>query len=139
VSRIFKYAGVRIAIFILPVLALGGYSLVAFLPIFAVVSWAKVLENSADYSIQNTTRHALFLPTSREAKYKAKQATDSFFVRAGDLLQAVVVFVGSALAFGMQHYAMLNIVVIALWLLVAAGIAREYRKLTSERPVEQAA
>ena len=54
----------------------------------------KIFENSTDYSIQNTTRQALFLPTSREAKYKAKQAIDSFFVRFGDMLQAVVVFVG---------------------------------------------
>ena len=70
--------------------------MIAFLPIFAVVRIAKILENSTDYSIQNTTRHALFLPTSREAKYKAKQAIDSFFVRAGDLLQAGVVFVGTS-------------------------------------------
>lgn len=139
VSRIFKYVGVRTALFILPVLALGGYSFMAFLPIFSVVSWAKILENSTDYSIQNTTRHALFLPTSREAKYKAKQATDSFFVRAGDLLQAVVVFVGTALAFGSRQYAMVNIVFIALWLIVAVAIAREHRKLTAGHPVEQAA
>lgn len=139
VSRIFKYLGVRVAVFILPVLALGGYSLMAFLPLFAVVSWAKILENSADYSIQNTTRHALFLPTSRDAKYKAKQAIDSFFVRAGDLLQAVVVFIGTALAFGTRHYAMLNIAFIALWLILAVGIVREHRRLTAEEAVERAA
>ena len=61
---------------------------------------AKILENSTDYSIQNTTRQALFLPTSREAKYKAKQAIDSFFVRFGDMLQALVVFVGDQ---GLAH------------------------------------
>jgi AAA family ATP:ADP antiporter len=139
VSRIFKYVGVRMALFILPVLAFGGYSLMAFLPILSVVAWAKIIENSSDYSIQNTTRHALFLPTSREAKYKAKQAIDSFFVRSGDLLQAVVVLIGTALAFGTRHYAMLNIGFIVLWILVAIGIAREHRKLTSDQPVERAA
>ena len=94
VSRLFKYIGVRGALFILPFIALGGYTAVALLPMFAVMRWTKVLENGTDYSVNNTTRHALFLPTSRAAKYKAKQAIDSFFVRAGDLLQAVVVFVG---------------------------------------------
>src|SRR5688572_23906070 len=58
VSRIFKYAGVRAALFILPAISLGGYTMIALIPIFAVVQWAKILENSADYSIQNTTRHA---------------------------------------------------------------------------------
>jgi hypothetical protein len=34
--------------------------------------------------VQNTVRQALFLPTTREHKYKAKQAIDTFFWRAGD-------------------------------------------------------
>jgi ATP:ADP antiporter, AAA family len=36
----------------------------------------------------NTVRQALYLLTSREAKYKAKAAIDTFVVRAGDMLQA---------------------------------------------------
>jgi AAA family ATP:ADP antiporter len=129
VSRIFKYLGVRGAIFILPIIAFGSYSLIAFLPIFSVVRVAKVLENSTDYSIQNTARQALFLPTSREAKYKAKQAIDSFFVRMGDMLQAVVVFIGVQLAFGIRQYATVNLVLVLVWLLLAVGIAREHKKL----------
>ena len=99
VSRIFKYVGVRGALFVLPLVALGGYTAIALVPIYAIVQWTKVLENSTDYSVQNTTRQALFLPTSREAKYKAKQAIDSFFLRTGDMLSAAVVFAGTALAF----------------------------------------
>jgi AAA family ATP:ADP antiporter len=129
VSRIFKYVGVRGALFFLPLIAFGGYTAVALLPIFAVVQWTKVLENSADYSVQNTTRHALFLPTSREAKYKAKQAIDSFFVRTGDMLSAAVVFAGTALAFTVRQYALMNVVVVVLWLLLAFAIVREHRKL----------
>jgi ATP:ADP antiporter, AAA family len=129
VSRIFKYAGVRVALFILPAIALGGYTMIALLPVFAVVQWAKILENSTDYSIQNTTRHALFLPTSREAKYKAKQAIDSFFVRAGDMLQAAVVFIGTMLAFSIRGYALVNIALVLVWIGLAVAIAREYRVL----------
>lgn len=132
VSRIFKYAGVRAALFILPVIALGGYSMIALLPILGVVTWAKILENGTDYSVQNTTRHALFLPTSREAKYKAKQAIDSFFVRAGDMLQAAVVFVGTVLAFGIRGYALVNLALVVVWLVLAVAIAREYKKLTPD-------
>jgi AAA family ATP:ADP antiporter len=129
VSRVFKYAGVRVALFILPAIALGGYTMIALLPIFAVVRWVKILENSTDYSIQNTTRHALFLPTSRDAKYKAKQAIDSFFVRAGDMLQAAVVFVGTMLALGIRGYALVNVVLVIVWIGLAVAIAREHRAL----------
>ena len=44
----------------------------------------------------NTTKAALFLRTSREEKYKAKAAIDIFFVRGGDALSALAVFVGTS-------------------------------------------
>ena len=84
VSRIFKYIGIRGALFVLPCLALGSYALFIAAPILTIIQIVKMGENSTDYSLQNTVRHALFLPTSREAKYKAKTAIDTFFWRLGD-------------------------------------------------------
>jgi len=140
VSRILKLIGVRGSLFVLPLIALTSYTLMAFVPIFSVIRIAKILENSADYSIQNTARHALFLPTSREAKYKAKQAIDSFFVRLGDMLQALVVFVGTELAaFSITTFAIVNIVFVIVTLVIVAGIYREHKRLTADLPSEQAA
>jgi AAA family ATP:ADP antiporter len=129
ISRIFKYIGVRGALFIMPLIALGGYMMIALLPLFGIVRVVKILENGTDYSIQNTTKHALFLPTSREAKYKAKQAIDAFFVRAGDFLQAVVVFIGSWLALNVRQFAIVNVVFVALALVLVVAIRREHKKL----------
>jgi AAA family ATP:ADP antiporter len=130
VSRILKFAGVRIAIMVLPVIALIGYGCLAFLPILAVVRWAKTAENATDYSLQNTVRNVLFLPTTREEKYKAKQAIDSFFVRAGDVLQAVLVYVGaSVLHLQTRQFAIANMVLVGVWLVLAVMIGREYRRL----------
>ena len=99
VSRIFRYIGVRGSIFILPAIALTGYTTILLYPALSIVRWLKIMENSTDYSIQNTARQALFLPTSREAKYKAKAAIDTFFMRTGDVIMAGIVFVGTKLAF----------------------------------------
>jgi ATP:ADP antiporter, AAA family len=139
VSRIFKYIGVRGALFILPLVALASYTSLAFFPALAIVRIAKTLENSTDYSIQTTARHALFLPTSREAKYKAKQAIDSFFWRAGDLLQAIVVFIGVRLAFDIRAYALVNLVLVAMWLALVFAISREHKKLRAVDVVQDAA
>jgi AAA family ATP:ADP antiporter len=139
VSRIFKYIGVRGALFILPAIALTGYAAVALLPILSVVRLTKIFENSTDYSIQNTTRHALFLPTSREAKYKAKQAIDSFFVRFGDMLQAGVVYVGVQFALTIQGFALVNLALVGMWFLIVIGIRREHRKLTGSEAIDKAA
>jgi AAA family ATP:ADP antiporter len=129
VSRVIKYFGVRIAVLILPIIALGGYSVLAFYPVFAAVRVAKTAENATDYSLQNTLRGILFLPTTREEKYKAKQAIDSFFVRVGDVLSAALIFVGTTyLAFQTQHFAMVNLVLVILWLVVAVMVGREYQR-----------
>jgi ATP:ADP antiporter, AAA family len=139
VSRIFRYAGVRGALFILPALAMGSYSFLLLLPVLPVIRWLKILENGADYSVQNTTVHALFLPTSREAKYKAKAAIDTFFKRAGDVIEAGVVKVGSAFELGIQGFAIANLVLTLVWLAVAFGIARAHRGRTEEEPQPKAA
>ena len=93
---------------------------------------AKILENSVDYSIQNTCRQALFLPTSREAKYKAKAAIDTFFVRVGDVLSTLVVVIGVRLAFDIDAFAAVNIAFVVLSLFFVVGIVRRYRALAAE-------
>jgi AAA family ATP:ADP antiporter len=89
VSRIFKYLGVGGALFCLPAVAFLSYGLFAIAPVLALIRLAKITENATDYSVQNTTRRALFLPTSREAKYKGLQAVETFFWRSGDMLSSV--------------------------------------------------
>lgn len=130
VSRIVKYLGVRVAIMILPAIALGGYALLVFLPVLSAVRWAKTAENATDYSLYNTVRNMLFLPLTREQKYKAKQVTDAFFWRAGDVLSAAVVFAGTTwLSLGVAQFAMLNLALVAAWLVVAARIGAHYAEL----------
>jgi ATP:ADP antiporter, AAA family len=129
-SRVILFLGVRGALFILPALALINYSIIAVAPILAVVRVGKILENSTDYSIQNTLRQALFLPTSREAKYKAKAAIDTFFTRGGDVLSAGFVGLGQVLGVSTPAFAGLNVVLTGAWLWVAGQIAKEHKKRT---------
>jgi AAA family ATP:ADP antiporter len=133
VSRLFQWIGVRGALFILPAIALGGYSLLAILPVLSIVKGVKILENSTDYSLNNTVRAALFLPTSREEKYKGKATTDTFFVRTGDMIQAGIVYVGfEILGWSVPSFAMFNILLVIAWIGVAVLIAREHRKRSAE-------
>jgi len=77
-------------------------------------------------------RQVLFLPTTREQKYKAKQAIDTFFVRAGDVLSAAVVFVGTTwLSLSTQGFALFNVALVVAWLTIAFLIGRHYRQLTA--------
>lgn len=130
VSRLFRALGVQGSLFVLPVISLVSYSVMAVAPVLAIVRVAKIFENSTDYSLQNTVRQALFLPTSREAKYKAKAAIDTFFMRFGDMLQAGIVKAGSELGAGLAGFAWFNVALTGIWLWIAARLAKEHRKLS---------
>ncbi|MCP4705447.1 MAG: MFS transporter [candidate division Zixibacteria bacterium] len=130
VSRIIKLLGIRVAIMILPCIALGGNLIMALFPFLSFIRWSKTAENATDYSLNNTVRHILFLPTTKEEKYKAKVAIDSFFVRAGDVLSAVVVFAGVTwLSFEITEFAIFNVCLVGLWVWLAFKIGKENRRL----------
>jgi len=132
VSRIIKYAGIRRALLFLPIIALIGYSVIAFVPILAAIRWIKTAENATDYSLNNTVRQTLFLPTTRDEKYKAKQAIDSFFWRAGDVLSAAVVAVGAnLLMLSTTGFALVNVALVTCWLVLAVLIGRRYERLAA--------
>ena len=120
VARVFKWLGVSRALFIHPIVALMGYLLMWRGPSLQLLAAVKVADNSLNYSLGNTTRQVLWLPTSREAKYKARQAIDSFFVRTGDVASAGVVYAGERLAFTVPAFSVVIIVMTAAWLAVVA-------------------
>ena len=98
-----------------------------------MIRFAKITENATDYSLQNTVRRALFLPTSRDEKYKALQAVETFFWRAGDLLSSVTVVVFITwLHLPLRTFVVVNILGVGVWLALAAFLARENRRLTAE-------
>lgn len=133
VSRVVRAMGVGGAMLVLPVVAAAGYGLIAFVPIFSLIAAFKVLENSLDYSLQNTLRHTLFLPTTRSARFQGKTTIETFFYRFGDLLQAGIIYLGiHAMGFETSHFAILNACLAIVWIVVAVQIGRHYRRMTYE-------
>jgi AAA family ATP:ADP antiporter len=133
-SRLVKQYGMRAVLLALPLIALGGYAVIAAGVSFAVVRWIKTAENATDYSIMNTARQLLWLPTSREEKYKAKQAIDTFFVRSGDVLSAAIVFVGtSVMHLSIARFALVNVMLVVLWIGLALVVLKRHQALVERR------
>ena len=130
VSRVIKYIGVPVAICLLPAITLGSYATIVALPVLGVVRWVKTAENSTDYSLQSTLKQVLYLPTTRAEKYKAKQAIDTFFVRAGDLCSAGLVLAAThLLSLSVRGFAVVTIVLCAAWLMVSVMLGRKFKAL----------
>ncbi len=132
VSRIIRVLGVGGAMFVHPVVAFLGYLSVWRWPGLPVARICKTLDNTIDYSLGKTAQQALWLPTSREAKYKAKQAVDAFFMRAGDVISAGLVFLGERLAFAAPTFAVVNVGLAVVWALILSRLAPENRRRMEE-------
>jgi AAA family ATP:ADP antiporter len=134
VSHVIEKVGVRAALFVLPLIAFASYGMIGIAGGIALVRAGKIAENATDYSLQNTVRQALFLPTTRAVKYKAKAAIDTFFIRAGDTLSAVLVGLAIHQA-GMagRDLAVVNLGLCVGWLAIAAMLAHRHRALAGAR------
>ena len=95
-----------------------------------------IADNSIDYSLGNAAKQPLWLPTSREAKYKARRAVDSFCVRAGDMLQAGIVFVGEWAALRVAAFAAVDVVLTGGWLAVVPALNVQMRP-QAKRPQQR--
>jgi len=134
VSRLVKRLGMKGVLFALPLVSLSAYGLAAAGAGLTALLYVKIAENSTDYSVMNTVKQMFWLPTSREEKYKAKQAIDTFFVRTGDMLAAGLVFVGTHLvSLDVGGFARTNIAIVLVAIGVAVLLLREYQRLTASR------
>ena len=134
VGRVMTRLGVRRALYIMPVIVLGGWLALVLYANLLTVRIEKTTENSLDYSLHNTVRQALFLPTSRESKYQGKAAIDTFFFRMGDVIAGLgVVFVFVQLCgLGVRAFAILNVALAVVWIALAMRAGRLHDEMTTD-------
>lgn len=129
VSRIINLAGLARALMVTPIAFLAGYLLIGVVPIFALLQSVLVVQRSLDYSLLTTTRSALLHPASREERFQARTAIDTFFYRSGDLLSTLSVYIGlKCFGDGRMQFVWLIMILSATMTLVAWLIGREYSR-----------
>jgi AAA family ATP:ADP antiporter len=130
VARLLNAVGVRRTLFVMPLVALGSWLVFLGRATIGTIRITKTAENSFDYSLHNTVRQALFLPTSRDAKYKAKAAIDTFVFRIADVIAGLgVVYVLVHLGVGARGFAIVNIAITLVWLALVARTGRLHDQL----------
>jgi AAA family ATP:ADP antiporter len=139
VSRILQLVGVRKALYVLPTFAVAAYGAALFMPVLAVVRWVKIGENSIQYSLQDTTRNALFLMTSRVEKFVGKTAVDTVAVRMGAIMSALTVYWGSRAGWSIATFAGINVGLALAWLAFVVLIGREHLRRSEEGEARLAA
>ena len=139
VSRILRYGGFMALMLASPLVSLTAYVSMAVAPVIGLIKAMKVAENSSNYSVNNTARHMLWLPVSKDMLYQAKTAIDTLFVRIGDGLAAVTVLVGTRIvSLETVSFLWINVVLALFWIPLAVFLVRENRRWRADAPTPPA-
>lgn len=124
--------GVGPGLMVLPVLLTlcsAGYWIA---PVLFIGSLLNTADNAFAYSLNQSSKEVLYVPLSRDEKYRAKAFIDIFLLRFAKAV-AVALSLGVSLVFtGFDNLRWLSVLVIALlalWMLASQRLARKYRVL----------
>jgi AAA family ATP:ADP antiporter len=122
-----------VALAILPVAVLAGSSAFLLAPVLWVGCSLNTVDNALSYSVNQSAREALYTPTSRDEKYKAKAFIDMFVQR---FAKAVAVGVSLLVTMLFQDFSTLRwlslfaIAITVVWLFAARYAGRHFHRLT---------
>ncbi|MEM7232446.1 MAG: Npt1/Npt2 family nucleotide transporter [Planctomycetota bacterium] len=128
--------GIGVALMVLPVVALAGSTAFMAMPILWFGSLLNTADNGFSYSMNQSAKEALYVPTTQDEKYKAKAFIDMFVQR---FAKAIAVFVSLGITSEFSEFSRLRwlslftIVAIVLWILAARGAGRQFQEMTKER------
>lgn len=132
--RFISSLGIGRTLAILPVIAAASLLAVWLFPIFGVIAASQALRRASSYAVSKPTREVLFSVLSREDKYKAKAAIDTFVYRTGDALGAMTSMGLRAVAPALAAVVWLGLPITFVWTAVALRLGRDHAERTHETP-----
>jgi AAA family ATP:ADP antiporter len=128
--------GLAIALSILPLTTLAGSGAFLAVPALAVASLIPALDGGFSYSIHQSAKESLYVPTTWQEKYQAKAFIDMFAQRLAKGL-AVCVSLGITLWItdfdGVRWLSLITLPLIAFWWWVARWAGAEFERRTADR------
>ena len=130
---VMSHLGVGVALMVLPVAVLTASAGFAALPILWVGSLLNTADNGFSYSINQSAKESLYVPTSRDEKYKAKAFIDMFVQR---FAKAIAVLLSLAITSIFVEFASIRwlsavtIPLVVVWVFVAIYAGKRFRELT---------
>ena len=129
--------GVGRTLLVLPVVVLAASAGFLALPVLWAGSLLSVADNGLNYSINQSAREALYVPTSRAEKYRAKAFIDVFVQRFAKALAVGLGLLLSAAFTELDDVRWLSLVTVALvglWIAAARFAGKRFEALTRARP-----
>ncbi len=125
-QRLLKF---RTALFVYPVIALGIAWTTFFMPTANVLFIGLVLLRSLNYAVNHPTRESLYIPTTKEIKFKAKAWTDAFGSRFAKAAGSSFNIVTKALSQNNALLAgtLLTSTLLGIWMMVVSALEHTFK------------
>jgi AAA family ATP:ADP antiporter len=134
-GRILGRLGIGLTLALLPIFSLIGFSALAAAPVLMVFVVFQVARRTLNFALVRPARENLYVPLSREDKYKAKSLIDTFVYRAGDQIGAWTHAGLAAAGLGIAAIAASFLPLVAAWLALALWLGRRHRLLVQRTRV----
>ncbi len=131
VSFIIRRLGLSFALCVLPVAAIassGGY---LFLPSLTTAALLIISDNGLNYSLQQTARETLYVPTTPDEKYKARAFTNMFVQRLAKGIAILGIMGVRSVGVSFYYIALVAIVVLVSMGLLGIYEGRRFNEMTS--------
>ncbi len=125
--------GVGVALLVLPLAVLAASAGFTVFPILWAGSLLNTADNGFSYSINQSAKESLYVPTSKDEKYKAKAFIDMFVQR---FAKAIAVLISLAITTVFVEFASIRwlsavtIPLVLVWVLAAISAGKRFRELT---------
>jgi AAA family ATP:ADP antiporter len=128
-SRLTTRFGMATTLSLIPVLMVGGWLVVAIVPLLGVLIGLQIARRAGNYAVTKPGREMLFTLVDNETRYKAKPVIDIVVYRGGDMVTAWFhTVLRESFAFGLGGVAIVAAVVAALWAASGAYLGRTYNR-----------
>ncbi|MFC2173157.1 NTP/NDP exchange transporter, partial [Acidobacteriota bacterium] len=135
-SYIMTRFGLKTALFILPAVILFASVGYMALPILWIGSLLNTADNGFSYSINQSAKEALYVPTTREEKYKAKAFIDMFVQRFAKALAVGVSLAITTIFTDFSTVRWLSVfilIVVVVWFFAARYAGKKFDEISKKQ------
>jgi AAA family ATP:ADP antiporter len=133
-SYVMTRFGVRVALFVLPVFVLLSSAGFVIVPVLWIGSMLNTADNGFSYSINQSAKETLYVPTSRDEKYKAKAFIDMFVQRFAKALAVIISLVITSIFAdftSVKWLSFFTIAIVIVWLFAVRYAGNKFNEITT--------
>ncbi len=136
-SLVMRRFGVGKALLFLPFAALGSSAGFLIFPILMIGNALSVSDNALNYSINQSSKETLYVPTTPEVKYRAKAFIDMFVQRFAKVIAvAINLIVTAAIGIGgIRWLSFASMAILIVWIIAVRFAGRQFEVITQQSDV----